>query len=129
MLNKTLDKVSLGGVWLATLSCTACFPALGALASTLGLGFLSTYEGIAVNSLLPLFATLALVVNIYGWVQHHNHSRGALSIAGPTLILLTLYPLWQYSWSTYLFYAGLGIMVVTSIFDIVKPTTRQICKT
>ena len=44
MMNKTLDKVGSGGVWLAALSCTACFPALGSLASALGLGFLSHFE-------------------------------------------------------------------------------------
>ena len=53
MINKILDKIGSGGVWLAALSCTACFPALGSLASALGLGFLSHFEGIAVNTLLP----------------------------------------------------------------------------
>jgi mercuric ion transport protein len=58
MLNKLLDKVSSGVVWIAALSCTGCFPALGSLGSVLGLGFLSTFEGIAVNTLLPIFLPL-----------------------------------------------------------------------
>jgi len=128
MINKLLDKVGSGGVWLAALSCTACFPALGALASALGLGFLSSFEGIAVNTLLPIFATLALMVNIYSWYQHKSHIRGGLSIAGPIAVLLTLYPLWQYDWSSYLFYFGISLMVVMSVLDLVKPIRKRTCK-
>ena len=77
-----MDKIGVGGVVLAALSCTACFPALGALAATLGLGFLSQLEGIAINTLLPLFAVVALVVNGYGWYQHRVHWRGLLALLG-----------------------------------------------
>ena len=128
MINKLLDKVGSGGVWIAALSCTACFPALGSLASVLGLGFLSSFEGIAVNTLLPIFASLALLVNIYNWYHKKNHLRGSLSILGPIAVLLTLYPLWQYGWSTYLFYFGISLMVVMSVLDIVKPIKERICK-
>jgi mercuric ion transport protein len=128
MINKLLDKIGSGGVWIAALSCTACFPVLGSLASALGLGFLSSFEGIAVNTLLPIFATLALLVNMYNWYRNRNHLRGVLSIVGPIAVLLTLYPLWRYNWSTYLFYFGISLMIVMSLLDIVKPTKEQICK-
>lgn len=128
MISKLLDKIGSGGVWIAALSCTACFPALGSLASALGLGFLSSFEGVAVNTLLPIFATLALFVNIYNWYCNKNHLRGVLSIFGPIAVLLTLYPLWQYGWSTYLFYFGISLMVVISVLDIVKPTKEITCK-
>ncbi|NQZ87631.1 MAG: organomercurial transporter MerC [Colwellia sp.] len=128
MINKFLDKVGSGGVWLAALSCTACFPALGSLASAFGLGFLSHFEGVAVNILLPSFATLALLVNLYNWYQNKDLMRGILSVIGPIAVLLTLYPLWQYEWSTYLFYSGITLMVVMSITDIVKPVKGPICK-
>ncbi|AOW75666.1 mercury transporter MerC [Colwellia sp. PAMC 20917] len=128
MINKLLDKVGSGGVLIAALSCTACFPALGSLVSVFGLGFLSFFEGVAVNTLLPIFATLALLVNIYNWYRNKSHLRGALSILGPTAVLLTLYPLWQYGWSTYLFYFGISLMVVMSVLDIVKPIKEIICK-
>lgn len=128
MINKILDKVGSGGVWLAALSCTACFPALGSLASALGLGFLSHLEGIAVNTLLPIFATLALLVNLYNWYTNQNHIRGTLGIFGPIAVLLTLYPLWQYDWSTYLFYFGICLMVLVSALDIVKPVKERTCK-
>ena len=130
MINRILDKVGAGGVWLAALSCTACFPALGTLASALGLGFLSTFEGIAVNTLLPMFAILALIVNLYNWYKNKNknHIRGTISVIGPIAILLTLYPLWIYVWSTYLFYVGICLMVVMSTLDIVKPVKEPTCK-
>lgn len=128
MINNILDKIGSGGVWLAALSCTACFPALGSLASALGLGFLSHFEGIAVNTLLPLFAALALLVNLYNWYQNRNLVRGILSVIGPIVVLLTLYPLWQYNWSTYLFYFGIISMVVMSVLDIVKPVKESVCK-
>ena len=67
---KSFDKLGVSGVFIAALSCTACFPALGALAATLGLGFLSPLEGIAINMLLPIFAAIALAVNLYGWIRH-----------------------------------------------------------
>ena len=128
MINKILDKIGAGGVWLAALSCTACFPALGSLASALGLGFLSPFESIAVNTLLPIFALLALIVNLYNWFKNQNHARGTLSIIGPIAVLLTLYPLWQFDWSTYLFYAGICLMIVMSVLDIVKPAKEPTCK-
>lgn len=128
MINKIADKIGSGGVWLAALSCTACFPALGSLASALGLGFLSTFEGIAVNTLLPIFASIALLANIYNGYKHKNKIRGSLSIAGPLAVLLTLYPLWQYDWSTYLFYVGIILMVVMSIMDVVKPVKEPLCR-
>ncbi len=128
MINKALDKVSSGGVWLAALSCTACFPALGSLASALGLGFLSPFEGIAVNTLLPVFAVLALLVNLYNWYKHKHLVRGILSVIGPVAVLLALYPLWQYSWSSYLFYFGIIWMGVMSVLDVVKPVKGSVCK-
>ncbi|WP_372762234.1 organomercurial transporter MerC [Pseudoalteromonas sp.] len=128
MINNILDKIGSAGVWLAALSCTACFPALGSLAAGLGLGFLSHFEGIAINTVLPLFAALALLVNVYNWYQNKNLLRGILSVIGPLVVLLALYPLWQYYWSTYVFYFGITSMVIMSVFDIVKPVKGSVCK-
>lgn len=119
-----LDKLGAGGVIIAALSCAACFPALGALAAALGLGFLSQLEGVAIKILLPLFAVFALVVNGYGWHKHGNHWRGLLSVLGPLAVLATLYSLWQYGWSTYLFYAALILMMAVSVTDLIWPITK-----
>ncbi len=118
---RSIDKVGAGGVIIAALSCAGCFPALGALAATLGLGFLSQFEGLAINKLLPIFAALALTVNAYGWYQHRVHWRGLLSVLGPMAILATLYPLWHYGWSTHLFYTALVMMLAVSVADLIWP--------
>ena len=75
-----------------------------------------------------LCKSMALVVNVYIWYRNKSHLRGALSIAGPIAVLLTLYPLWQYNWSTYLFYFGICLMVIMSVLDIVKPLKERTCK-
>ena len=120
-----LDNVGTLGVWVAALSCPACFPALISLASALGLGFLSTFEGIAINYLLPFFALLVLLSNLYSWYQHRNHFRGLLSVLSPILILLVLYIFWTFSWSRQLFYIVLFFMPLVAIFDLVKPAATR----
>ncbi|MBD3653029.1 organomercurial transporter MerC [Kangiella sp.] len=128
MIGRFFEKFGSAGVWLSALSCPACFPALGALGAVLGLGFLSVFEGIAINFLLPIFAGLALLANSYNWYQHKRVFRGILSIIGPVLILLTLYPWWQYGWSTYVFYSAIVLMMMVSIYDWVKPAGRAVCR-
>ena len=120
-----LDNVGTLGVWVAALSCPACFPALISLASALGLGFLSTFEGIAINYLLPFFALLVLLSNLYSWYQHRNHFRGLISVFSPVLILFVLYVFWVFSWSRQLFYIVLLLMPLVAIFDLVKPAATR----
>ena len=120
-----LDNVGTLGVWVAALSCPACFPALISLASALGLGFLSTFEGIAINYLLPFFALLVLLSNLYSWYQHRTHFRGLISVFSPVLILFILYVFWMFSWSRQLFYIVLFLMPLVAIFDLVKPAATR----
>lgn len=122
------DKAGSLGVIISAMGCAACFPALGSLAAAIGLGFLAGYEGLFINTLLPVFALIALLANLIGWFQHKVHARGIISLMGPLAVLLTLYPLWQYSWSTHLFYAGLVLMFATSILDLVKPVKASQCQ-
>jgi mercuric ion transport protein len=117
----SLDKVGTGTVVVAALSCAACFPTLGALSATLGLGFLHSMEGVMLNRLLPLFALFGVPINSYAWYQHRILWRGILSVLGPSAILASLYPFWQYSWSSYLFYAALVLMLIISVMDFIKP--------
>ena len=120
-----LDHVGCGGILIAALSCAGCFPALGALAATFGLGFLGQFEGVMVNTVLPLLAVLVLFINGYAWWQHRSHWRGVLSVLGPVAILASLYPLWQYSWSGGLFYGALTLMLVVSVMEFVKPVQAR----
>ncbi len=110
------------------MGCAACFPALGALGAAIGLGFLSRFEGLFINTLLPIFATMALLANLAGWYQHKVHHRGLLSLLGPVAVLLSLYPLWQFAWSTYLFYGGLVLIFAVSMLDMVRPAGVAQCQ-
>ena len=121
ILSIFLEKLGSIGAIISAMGCAACFPALGALGASVGLSFLSGYEGILINKLLPAFAVIALLANVWGWSRHRIHYRGLLSITGPIAVILTLYPLWKYGWSTYLFYIGLILMLVVSLIDVVKP--------
>jgi len=121
-----LDKAGTLGTIAAAMGCASCFPALGSLAAALGLGFLASHEGVLINRILPALVLFALVLNSYLWGRNGRHIRGLLSIIGPLAVLLTLYPLWSYGWSTYLLYAGLALMLAMSIVELIKPT-HAIC--
>lgn len=121
------DKSGSFGVLTATMGCASCFPAMGSLGATIGLGFLHQYEGVFINTLLPVFAAIALVANVFSFFNHKIWYRGLLGIAGPIMVLLTMYPLWKYNWSTYLLYAGIVLMLAVSLWDICSPT-KKLCK-
>ncbi len=120
-----IEKAGSLGVITAAMGCASCFPALGALSASLGLGFLAQYEGVFINTLLPIFAWVALVANVVAFQSHRRWLRLFAGVAGPAMVLLTLYPLWSYAWSTYLFYAGLLLMLIVAIVDLVLPAKRQ----
>ncbi len=115
---------SLGAV-ISAMGCAMCFPAIASLGGALGMGFLSQWEGIFINTLLPVFGWIVLVINALGWFSHHQWGRSLLGMTGPTLLLLSLYPLFQYSWSTYVTYSALALMVVISIVDFFYPANRR----
>ena len=118
------SKTGVFGAIVAAMGCASCFPALGALAASLGLGFLAQFEGLYINTLLPIFAWVALIANIISFLSHRRWLRVAVGIVGPIMVLLTLYPLWAYGWSTYLFYAGLFVMMAAALWDIISPPAR-----
>ena len=93
------DKIGTVGIWIAALSCPACFPAFISLASVMGLGFLSVFESIAINYLLPFFTLVVLVSNLYSWFNHKNHLRGFLNTTSPFVIFLVLYVFWEFAFS------------------------------
>ena len=127
-LTSLFDKTGSLGVLTATMGCASCFPALGSFGAAIGLGFLHQYEGLFLNTLLPLFAGIALVANIYSYFNHRIWYRALAGVAGPAMVLLTMYPLWSYGWSTYLLYVGIGLMLVVSIWDIFSPA-HKVCST
>ena len=120
---RILDKTSSLGTLVAEMSCAGCFPALGSLGAALGLGFLGQYEGFLFRKLLPGLAVLALVVNAWAWYRHRQFGRGLLSIA----VLVALLVVWSYDWSIYLFYAGIALMLFTSVLDLLRPAKALQC--
>ena len=123
-ISRLFDKTGAMGAIVAAMGCASCFPALGALAASLGIGFLAQFEGLFINTLLPIFTLIALSANVVSFLSHKHWVRLIAGIAGPIMVLLTLYPLWAYSWSSYLFYAGLIVMMGVAIWDIVYPPEK-----
>jgi len=121
-----IDKSGTLGAIVAAMGCASCFPAIAALGASVGLGFLGHYEGLFINTLLPVFAGIALGANILSFFSHRIWYRLLAGIAGPSMVLATLYLFWTDNWSTYLFYAGLAVMLAVSIWDIVSPP-RKAC--
>ncbi|MFV2005562.1 MAG: organomercurial transporter MerC [Gammaproteobacteria bacterium] len=115
---------SLGAV-VSAMGCAMCFPAIASLGGALGMGFLSQWEGMFINTLLPVFAWFVLAINVLGWFSHRQWHRSLLGMIGPILLLLSLYPWFQYGWSTYVTYSALALMVVVSIGDFVYPVNRR----
>tara|TARA_R110002074_G_scaffold145034_1_gene293315 strand:+ start:181609 stop:181812 length:204 start_codon:yes stop_codon:yes gene_type:complete len=55
------EKFASLGVIVSAMGCASCFPLLGFFGATIGLGFLAQFEGLFINTLLPIFAVIALV--------------------------------------------------------------------
>lgn len=125
ILSRVADKTGALGTVVAAMGCAMCFPALGSIAAALGMGFLSQWEGLFINTLLPAFAWLALGANALGWLAHRQWHRSCLGMTGPAMVLLTLYPFWSYSWSTWMLYGGLVFMLVVAVWDLVSPASRR----
>ena len=124
IISRLIEKAGSVGALVAAMGCAACFPALASLGAAIGLGFLSAYEGVFINKLLPLFALIVLVSNLVAWVSHRNYMRMNWGLLGPLMVLATLYLFWTDNWSTYMFYAGLVLMLAVSIWDIISPPTK-----
>jgi len=119
------DKVGSLGALVSAMGCAMCFPAIASLGAAFGLGFLGQWEWTFINTLLPAFAWIALILNGVGWFSHRQWHRSALGMAGPVLLLLSLYPWFQYRWSAYVTYSALALMVAVSLWDLISPANRR----
>ena len=125
IISRLIEKAGSVGALVAAMGCAACFPALASLGASIGLGFLSAYEGVFINKLLPLFALIVLVSNLVAWVSHRDYIRLIWGLLGPLMVLATLYLFWTDNWSTYMFYTGLVLMLAISIWDIISPPAKS----
>lgn len=124
-LVRLADKSGAVGAIVSTMACAMCFPALASIGAAIGLGFLSRWEGLFVNTLLPLFAWIALIANVLGWFSHRQWQRSLAGSAGPVIVLLSLYPWFKYGWSTWTLYGGLALMLIVAVWDLTSPAHRR----
>lgn len=118
------DKVGSIGTFVAAAGCATCFPALGALGSSIGLGVLAQFENLFISTLLPIFAGIALLANVIAWLQHRVWYRSLISIAGPCMVLATLFLFWTDNWSTQMLYVGIALMIIVSLWDVISPANK-----
>ncbi|GFG73810.1 mercury transporter MerC [Mycobacterium botniense] len=120
------DKVGVVGTVVSAMACAMCFPAVGAIGAALGLGFLSRWEDVFIN-VLPLFAVLVLVANALG--AHRQWRRSALGVIGPILVLIGwvsfMSGVLAHGPARVVLYAGLVVMVVYAVWDLVSPRRRR----
>lgn len=128
LLLRFIDKTGSVSLIAASLSCASCFPALAALGASIGLGFLTQYEGFFLNTLIPLAAWIVLASNLISWWSHRIWWRTLIAITGPVMVLATFHLFWTDNWSTDMFYFAIGLMLVVSIWDVISPPKKR-CET
>ena len=128
-LSRVIDKAGVAGTIVGSFSCAACFPAVANLGAVIGLGFLSQWEGLFVHWLIPIFAAVALLANLAGWLSHRQWLRSLLGSVGPVLVLVGVFGLTHHflakDFARGIFYTGLAVMFIASIRDLVSPASRR----
>lgn len=128
-LSRVIDKTGVIGAIVGSFSCAVCFPAVASLGAAIGLGFLSQWEGLFVHWLIPIFAAVALLANLAGWFSHRQWFRILLGSIGPVLVLIGVFGLTHHflakDFARGIFYTGLVVMVLASIWDLINPANRR----
>ena len=120
---------------MGSFGCAACFPAPASIGAAIGLGFLGQWEGLLVRFLVPIFAIVALLANVAGWLSHRQWQRALIGSIGPVLALIGAFGLMGVFAMTHgflaadvardIFYAGLIIMVLAALWDLIRPANRR----
>ncbi|MDA8390562.1 MAG: organomercurial transporter MerC [Gammaproteobacteria bacterium] len=128
-ITRIVDKTGVIGALVGSFSCSLCFPAAASLGAAIGLGFLSRWEGLFVHWLIPIFAAMALLATLAGWFSHRQGRRTLLGSVGPVLALVGVFGMTHHFLNKDLargvFYTGLAVMVLASIWDMVDPANRH----
>lgn len=132
---RVADKAGVLGTIIGSFACAACFPAAASIGAAIGLGFLSHWEGFVVRFLIPAFALVALLANLSGWFSHRRWDRALAGSVGPVLALIGAFGLMGVFRLTHgflpahaargTFYAGLILMLVVAIWDLVHPASPR----
>ena len=128
LLSRTCDKAGAIGAVVSAMGCAMCFPAIASIGAALGMTFLKRWDDwFFIDTLIPIFAWIALIANLLGWLSHRQWRRSLLGVIGPILVLLSVFdPIFKnYAWSIYLTYTGLALMFVFAIWDMVSPANRR----
>jgi mercuric ion transport protein len=129
LVSRAADRAGLLGSIVSAMGCASCFPAIASLGATIGLGFLSQYEGLFIRILLPAFAGVALFANAVGWLNHRQWRRTVPGLIGALLVLAAVFVMRAYGErSGWLLYPGLAIMLARSLWDLFSPAKR-VCTT
>lgn len=120
---KHLDKIGAVGAILAAGGCPACFPALAALGSVLGLGFLQKFEG----KTIIVFQILVIIALIGNAISYFNHRKVIPLIIG-ALGALVIFFAWYIHFSYTLFYIGLTGLFVAAVLNIIAKKKCAKCQ-
>ena len=127
MKTKILDKFGAIGAILALIasaSCPACFPILGVIGATLGLGFLQPYEGIILY-VFQFFVLLSLIGNILAYVGHRKIYALVVGTVSPMLIFFAFYIKFDYR----IIYIGLFGLFISAILNYIENRKCKTCTT
>ena len=135
LTTRVADKAGVIGTIVGSFGCAACFPAVASIGAAIGLGFQGQWEGLFVRFLIPIFAIVALIANLTGWFSHHQWQRALTGSIGPVLALIGAFGLMGVFGMTHgflaanvargTFYAGLIVMVLVAVWDLVSPSRRR----
>lgn len=132
---RVADKAGVIGTIVGSFGCAACFPAAASIGAAIGLGFFDQWESLFVRILIPIFAIVTLLANLAGWFSHHQWQRALTGSIGPALALVGAFGLMGAFGVTHgflaanvargTFYAGLIVMVLAALWDLVRPANRR----
>lgn len=136
---RVADKAGVIGAIVGSFSCAMCFPAAASIGAAIGLGFLSHWEGLFVHTLIPIFALIALLANLAGWPSHRQWQRTLPGSVGPIMVLIGAFGLMGVfgltrgflpaSVARGTFYAGMIVMIVVAVWDLMNPAHRRCAPT
>lgn len=102
----------LGAALLAKASCPLCYPAIGGVLSSIGLGFL--FQGIYLYIFMALFFSFALFGLYYRANERRGYSPLLLGILGVFIVILGQYLAYEV-----VFYIGITILTGASIWNLI----------